>query len=249
MLSKIDANQFLTREDYNRKLGPLQLSFQSLAHELYERRRALIVVFEGWDAAGKGGAIRRLTEQLDARGYEVSPIGAPEGEDRTHHYLYRFWRRLKPAEEKQVQIFDRSWYGRVMVERVEGFCPEEAWKRAYREINDFERQLASNGMILVKFWLHITPEEQLARFEARQSSQSKSWKLNEEDWRNRARWSLYEKAVEEMLLRTSTLVAPWTVVEANDKHYSRIKVLKTVVDTLDQELSSTPEGKKKNKGS
>ncbi len=131
MLSRIDANQVLTREDYDRKLVPLQLSFQALAHELYVRRRALIVLFEGWDAAGKGGAIRRLTEQLDARGYEVSPIAAPEGEDRSHHYLYRFWRRLKPAEEKQVQIFDRSWYGRVLVERVEGFCTEEAWKRAY----------------------------------------------------------------------------------------------------------------------
>ena len=249
MLSRIDANQVLTREDYDRKLVPLQLSFQALAHELYVRRRALIVLFEGWDAAGKGGAIRRLTEQLDARGYEVSPIAAPEGEDRSHHYLYRFWRRLKPAEEKQVQIFDRSWYGRVLVERVEGFCTEEAWKRAYREINDFERQLVSNGMILAKFWLHITPEEQLARFEARQASQSKSWKLNEEDWRNRARWTLYEKAVEEMLLRTSTLVAPWTVVEANDKHFARIKVLKTVVDALEQELSDLPEEKKKNRKS
>jgi polyphosphate kinase 2 (PPK2 family) len=237
MLTKIDASQILTREDYNRKLGPLQLSFQSLAHELYVQRRALIVVFEGWDAAGKGGAIRRLTEQLEARGYEVSPIGPPEGEDRTHHFLYRFWRRLKPAEEKQVQIFDRSWYGRVLVERVEGLCAEEAWMRAYREINDFERQLVSNGMILAKFWMHITPEEQLKRFEARQASQSKAWKLSEEDWRNRAKWQLYETAVEEMLLRTSTLIAPWTVVEANDKHFARIKVLKTVVDTLDQELS------------
>jgi AMP-polyphosphate phosphotransferase len=247
MLSRIDANQFLTREDYERKLGPLQMSFQSLAHELYVRRRLLVVVFEGWDAAGKGGAIRRLTEQLDARGYEVSPIAAPEGEDRSHHYLYRFWRRLKPAEEKQVQIFDRSWYGRVLVERVEGFCSEEAWKRAYREINDFERQLVSNGMILAKFWLHITPEEQLGRFEGRQTSPAKSWKLTDEDWRNRARRPLYEKAVEEMLLRTSTLIAPWTVVEANDKRYARIKVLKTVVDALDQELSGLPEEKKNNK--
>jgi polyphosphate kinase 2 (PPK2 family) len=160
-------------------------------------------------------------------------------------WLWRFWLRLPNYGE--IAIFDRSWYGRVLVERVEGFCPEEAWKRAYREINDFERQLASNGMILAKFWLHISPEEQLARFEARQSSPSKSWKINEEDWRNRARWPLYQKAVEEMLLRTSTLVAPWTVVEANDKHYARIKVLKTVVDALDQEFSSMPVEKKKNK--
>jgi polyphosphate kinase 2 (PPK2 family) len=247
MLTNYNTSQSLPREEYKQQLPGLQLKFQALAHELYVRKRALIIIFEGWDAAGKGGAIRRLTEQLDARGYEVSPIGAPAGEDLTHHYLWRFWRRLKPPEEKQVQIFDRSWYGRVLVERVEKFCSEVCWKRAFREINDFERQLASSGMILVKFWMHITPEEQLSRFEARQNDPAKAWKLNSEDWRNREKWPQYEKAVEEMLLRTSTLVSPWTVVVANDKNFARIKVLKTVVDTLDKELGEKPGGKKKKK--
>jgi AMP-polyphosphate phosphotransferase len=245
MVTNLETSLTLPREDYKQKLPALQLKFQAQAHELYVRKRALIIVLEGWDAAGKGGAIRRLTEKLDARGYEVYPIGAPAGEDRTHHYLWRFWRRLKPPEEKQIQIFDRSWYGRVLVERVESFCSEECWKRAFHEINDFERQLASSGMILVKFWMHISPDEQLSRFEARQIDQAKAWKLNSEDWRNREKWPQYEKAMEEMLLRTSTLVSPWTVVSANDKHYARIKVLKTVVDTLEKELAEKPVKKMK----
>jgi len=237
MLERIDLSQTLTREEYKAQLPPLQERLQALTHELYKRRRALIVVFEGWDAAGKGGAIKRLTESLDSRGYEVYPIGAPEGEDRAHHYLWRFWRRLKPPEEKQVQIFDRSWYGRVMVERIEGFCKEEAWKRAFREINEFERQMTSSGMILLKFWLHISPEEQMRRFEERQANPVTAWKLTAEDWRNRDKWPLYQQAVEDMLLKTSTLVAPWTVVEANDKYFARVKVVRTAVETLEQQLN------------
>jgi len=245
MIEKIDLNKSLTRKDYNDRLVPLQKALLSLEHELFLRQRCLIIVFEGWDAAGKGGAIRRLTEQLDSRGYEVYPIAAPAGEDRSHQYLWRFWRRLKPPDEKQIQIFDRSWYGRVMVERVEGFCSEVAWKRAYREINEFERQLVSAGMILVKFWLQISMDEQLTRFEARKDAPAKSWKLTEEDWRNREKWPLYNKALEDMILKTSTLVAPWTVVEANDKYYSRIKVLQTVVDVLCRELNVKLPGDKK----
>lgn len=236
MLRSINMDKPLTREEYDAQLPPLQMKLQALAYLLYERKRALIVVFEGWDAAGKGGAIKRLTQQLDSRGYEVFPIAAPEGEDRTHQYLYRFWRRLKPPEEKQVQIFDRSWYGRVLVERVEGFCKESDWKRAYREINEFERQLTNSGAIINKFWLHITPAEQLNRFEERKVSPTKAWKLTEEDWRNREKINLYQPAVEEMLLKTSTILAPWTVVEANDKLYARVKVLKTVVKTLTDAL-------------
>jgi len=236
MLEKVDLTKHLSREEYVKQLGPLQETLSSLAHELYNRKRSLIVLFEGWDAAGKGGAIRRITELLDSRGYEVYPIAAPAGEDKTHHYLWRFWRRLKPATEKQVQIFDRTWYGRVLVERVEGFCKEEAWKRAYREINEFERHLISSRMILVKFWLQISQEEQLKRFDYRKDSPVKSWKLTEEDWRNREKWDRYQAAVEEMLLRTSTNLAPWTVVEANDKYYARVKVLKTLVDSLESEL-------------
>lgn len=242
MLARIDLNKVLSREEYIARLKPAQIRLQVLAHELYQRTRCLIVVFEGWDAAGKGGAIKRLTERLDSRGYEVYPIGAPEGEDRTHHYLWRFWRRLKPPEEKQIQIFDRSWYGRVMVERVEGFAEEESWKRAYREINEFERQLTSARMVIAKFWLHISQQEQLQRFEDRQQNLAKAWKLTDEDWRNREKWSLYNQAVEEMLLRTSTSTATWTVVEANDKRYARLKVLETLVDLLCRELNAALPG-------
>ena len=243
MLDRVDMSQALTREEYKAQLKPLQRQLQALGHILYERERSLIIIFEGWDAAGKGGAIKRLTELVDSRGYEVFPIAAPAGEDRSHHYLWRFWRRLKPAHEKQIQIFDRSWYGRVLVERVEGFCEEGDWKRAYREINDFERQLTNAGMILVKFWMEITPEEQLNRFTERQNSPTKEWKLTDEDWRNREKRPRYQPAVEEMLLKTSTLLAPWTVVEANDKLFARVKVLRTVVDSLTNALDvHLPEG-------
>jgi polyphosphate kinase 2 (PPK2 family) len=236
MLEHIKMDKSLTREEYEAKIEPLQMKLQALGHSLYDKKRCMIVVFEGWDAAGKGGAIKRATEELDSRGYEVFPIGAPEGEDRSHHYLWRFWRRMKPPEEKQIQIFDRSWYGRVLVERVEGFCKEPDWKRAYREINDFERQMVNAGMILAKFWLQITPEEQLRRFDERKNNPAKEWKLTDEDWRNRDKRPRYEPAVEEMLLKTSTLVAPWTVVEANDKYYARVKVLDTLVGTLKSSL-------------
>jgi len=250
MLERVDLTQTLERADYQQQLEPLQEQLLAYEHLLYERRRCLVVVFEGWDAAGKGGAIKRITEELDSRGYEVYSIAAPAGEDKTHHYLWRFWRRLKPPEEKQIQIFDRSWYGRVLVERVEGFCSEAAWRRAYREINEFERQMVNSGMILAKFWLQISPEEQLARFEARQGDLAKSWKLTDEDWRNREKWPLYNAAVEEMLLKTSTLPAPWTVIEANDKYFARVKVLQTLVDAAAQGLGvslSGGEGRKKKK--
>ena len=232
MLEPINMEKALTSEEYDEKIKILQLQLEALGHHLQDKKRCLIVLFEGWDAAGKGGAIKRVTKKLDSRGYEVFPIGAPEGEDRSHHYLWRFWRRMKPPEERQIQIFDRSWYGRVLVERVEGFCKEPDWKRAYREINEFERQVVNAGMILVKFWLQITPEEQLRRFNERKGNLAKDWKLTEEDWRNREKRPQYEPAVEEMLLKTSTQVAPWSVVEANDKYYSRVKVLGTLVDTL-----------------
>jgi polyphosphate kinase 2 (PPK2 family) len=200
----------------------------------------LVIVYEGWDAGGKGGNIKRITEKLDPRGYEVFPIAAPQGEDKTHHYLYRFWRRLKPPDEKQILIFDRSWYGRVMVERLEGFCTEDEWKRAYREINEFERQLVDFGTILAKFWIQISKEEQLRRFEGRQETPYKAWKLTDEDWRNRQKWDLYEEAINDMLLKTSTLTAPWTIVEGNCKWYARVKALRTLVELLTQELEYVP---------
>jgi polyphosphate kinase 2 (PPK2 family) len=240
MLETIDLSKSLTREAYLRDLVRYQLQLRELAYQLYVQKRSLVVVFEGWDAAGKGGNIKRITEKLDPRGYEVFPIAAPAGEDRTHHYLWRFWRRLKPPDEKQVLIFDRSWYGRVMVERVEGFCTPEEWKRAYREINEFERQLVDHGVIQAKFWIHISSDEQLRRFEARRDVAYKAWKLTEEDWRNRAKWDEYQAAVEDMLLRTSTLTAPWVVVEGNDKWFARVKTLRTLVDLLSGALDYQP---------
>jgi polyphosphate kinase 2 (PPK2 family) len=241
MLEMIDLSKSLTREEYVEGLTRYQLQLRTLGYQLYTHKRLLVVVYEGWDAAGKGGNIKRATERLDPRGYEVIPIAAPQGEDRTHHYLWRFWRRLKAPDEKQILIFDRSWYGRVMVERVEGFCAEAEWKRAYREINEFERQLVDFSVILVKFWIHISQAEQLRRFEERQTIPYKAWKLTDEDWRNRGKWEDYETAVEDMLLKTSTHTAPWTIVEGNDKGFARVKTLRTLVEVLSKELNSRPD--------
>jgi polyphosphate kinase 2 (PPK2 family) len=240
MLETIDLTMSLAREEYVRDLIRYQLQLRDLAYQLYVRKRPLVIVYEGWDAGGKGGNIKRVTEKLDPRGYEVYPIAAPQGEDKTHHYLWRFWRRLKPPDEKQILIFDRSWYGRVMVERLEGFCTEEEWKRAYREINEFERQLVDFGTILAKFWIHVSREEQLRRFEERQETPYKAWKLTDEDWRNREKWNQYEEAINDMILKTSTLTAPWTIVEGNCKWYARVKALKTLVETLSKELDYVP---------
>lgn len=240
MLETIDLTKSLTREEYVRDLTRYQLMLRALAYQLYVKKRGLVIVYEGWDAGGKGGNIKRLTEKLDPRGYEVFPIAAPQGEDKTHHYLYRFWRRLKPPDEKQILIFDRSWYGRVLVERLEGFCTEAAWKRSFREINEFERQLVDAGHIVAKFWIHISKEEQLRRFEYRQETPYKAWKLTDEDWRNRGKWDIYEEAINDMLLKTSTLTAPWTIVEGNDKWYARVRSLKALVEVLSRELDHRP---------
>jgi len=238
MLETVDLSLSLEREEYKESLLKYQVAVHNLGYQVYVQQRPVIMVFEGWDAGGKGGAIKRLTEKLDPRGYVVYPIAAPAGDDATRHYLFRFWRRL--PETGQIAIFDRSWYGRVMVERIEGFCSEEAWKRAYREINQFERQLVDYGTILFKFWIHISQEEQLSRFESRANDRLKRWKLTDEDWRNREKWDIYREAVNDMLLKTSTVTAPWTVVEGNDKWYARVKVLQTVVDQLSKELKFDP---------
>jgi polyphosphate kinase 2 (PPK2 family) len=234
MLSSVDTSLALDKETYKKELILNQVELAKLGYQVYVQQRPVLILFEGWDAAGKGGAIKRVTEKLDPRGYVVYPIAALQGEDKTHHYLYRFWRRL--PEAGQIAILDRSWYGRVMVERIEGYCSEVDWKRAYREINQFERQLVDFGTILFKFWLHITKDEQLRRFEERRADKLRAWKLTDEDWRNREKWDLYEEAVNEMLLKTSTLTAPWTVVEGNDKYYARVKVLRTLVEKLGKEL-------------
>lgn len=249
MLHTVDLSLALDGEEYRKRLLARQLELQKLAYRLYLEKRSLIVVYEGWDAAGKGGNIRRVTEKLDPRGYQVFSIAAPQGEDRTHHYLWRFWRRLLPPEDKQVVIFDRSWYGRVLVERVEGFATTQEWKRAYREINDFERQLADAGALIAKFWIHISQEEQLRRFKLREVTDYKKWKLTDEDWRNRDKWDEYQDAVREMLVKTSTLTAPWTVVAGNDKRYARVQAVETLVDLLSKALgpATAPPHKKKKK--
>jgi polyphosphate kinase 2 (PPK2 family) len=238
MLETIDLSKTIDENKYSRLLVKYQVALFALSYQIYLQQRPVVIVFEGWDAAGKGGAIKRLTEKMDPRGYVVHPIAAPNGDDATHHYLWRFWRRL--PETGQTAIFDRSWYGRVMVERIEGFCQEADWKRAYREINQFERELVDFGTILFKFWMHISREEQLRRFETRAVDRLRNWKLTDEDWRNREKWDTYYEAVNDLLIKTSTVVAPWTVVEGDSKYYARIKVLKTVVNKLKKELNYNP---------
>ncbi len=234
MLEIIDLTQKLDKDEYARQVDLYQTQIRLLGYHLYHQQRPCVIVFEGWDAAGKGGAINRLTERLDPRGYVVHPIAAPRGDDADKHYLWRFWRRL--PDRGNIAIFDRSWYGRVMVERVEGFARTEEWQRAYQEIKDFETQLVDFGTILIKFWIHIGKDEQLRRFEDRQNRPNKAWKLTDEDWRNRDKWSVYEQAVEDMLIKTTTAHTPWTVIAGNDKYFARVQVLKTVVDALSTEM-------------
>ena len=238
MLETLDLTRKLDRETYVREITARQIELRELGYQVYLRKRPVIMLFEGWDASGKGGAIKRITEKLDPRGYVVYPIAAPQGEDKTRHYLYRFWRRL--PERGQIAIFDRSWYGRVMVERVEGFAEEAAWQRAYKEINSFERQLKDFGTIVAKFWIQISRDEQLRRFKERKAIGYKAWKLTDEDWRNRKKWGAYEEAVEEMLVKTSTRTAPWCLVEGNDKYWARTRVLSKLVEILSRELDYQP---------
>jgi len=239
VLSQVDLSLTLDRDQYGEQLVRYQVALGELGHQVYVQKRPVVIVFEGWDACGKGGTIKRLTERLDPRGYVVHAIAAPAGEDKTHHYLWRFWRRL--PERGEIAIFDRSWYGRVLVECAERLCSVTEGKRAYREINEFERQLTDFGTILLKFWIHISEDEQLRRFQARAGTPYKSWKLTDDDWRNRENWGVYEALVEEMLLRTSTLSAPWTIVEGNDKGWARVKTLRTVVEMLARELDFRPD--------
>ena len=237
ILSRLDMDQSVSKKDYRKELAKLQARIHRLDREATETNLSTVVVFEGWDAAGKGGAIRRVTSALNARDYSVIPIAAPTEEERQHHYLWRFWRHISRAGRDT--FFDRSWYGRVLVERVEGFALEAEWRRAYAEINDFEEQLTSHGIVVMKFWIHITKDEQLARFKAREQIPYKRWKLTEEDWRNRERWDLYEQAVNDMVERTSTAGAPWTLVEGNDKRFARLKVLRTICEGVEAGLGDS----------
>jgi polyphosphate:AMP phosphotransferase len=236
ILSSLDMTKTLAPGKAAAQIAKEQGRLNLLQRQARAAGVSTILVFEGWDAAGKGGAIRRITAALDARDYRIIPMAAPTDEERAQHYLWRFWRHLGRAG--RVTVFDRSWYGRVLVERVEGFASEKEWMRAYAEINQFEDQLVAHGIVLVKYWLHITRDEQLRRFTRRQSKPYKRWKLTDEDWRNRERWDDYERAVNDMVERTSTREAPWTLVEANDKNLARIKVLKTMCDLLERRLKS-----------
>ncbi|MBL8250408.1 MAG: polyphosphate:AMP phosphotransferase [Candidatus Competibacter sp.] len=234
ILSRLEMDKTLAKDDYSASLKRYQAKLNRLQRTARDRQVSTILVFEGWDAAGKGGSIRRITAALDARDYRVIQIAAPTDEEAAHNYLWRFWRHIPRAG--RVTIYDRSWYGRVLVERVEGFARTRDWQRAYAEINDFEAQLAERGIVLLKFWLHITSEEQLRRFKEREQIAYKAWKLTDEDWRNRERWNDYELAVNDMVERTSTRQAPWTLIEANDKRYARVEVLKTLCERLEAAL-------------
>ena len=234
VLDGIDLNKTMTKTAYKKKLKELQGRMEKLHSKLYHKRIPVVLAFEGWDAAGKGGAIRRLTETLDPRGYEVVPTAAPNDIEKAHHYLWRFWNSMPKAGH--IAIFDRTWYGRVMVERIEGFCTEDEWKRAYKEINQMEANMTNFGAIVIKFWLHIDKDEQERRFNERMNNPEKQWKITDEDWRNREKWDKYVEAVDEMIVRTSTTNAPWVIVEGNSKYYARIKVLETVVKALEERM-------------
>jgi polyphosphate:AMP phosphotransferase len=234
LLSELDHTLALERKKYEKRLPKLQGELNQLVRKLPQAERSLILVFEGPDAAGKGGAIRRVTQAMDAGSYDVTSIAAPTDEERAHPYLWRFWRAL--PRRGRVTIYDRSWYGRVLVERIEGFCAAEDWQRAYGEINAFEEQLAEAGAVILKLWLAISPEEQLRRFKDRQTTPYKQYKITEEDWRNRARWDAYQAAACDMFVRTGTRLAPWVIVEANDKLHARVKVLRTITKSLRKAL-------------
>ena len=224
----------LDEEEYKKELKELQAKLGQLHNRLYRKRVPVIIAYEGWDAAGKGGNIKRLTGALDPRGFEVHPIASPEPHEKARHYLWRFWTRL--PKDGHIAIFDRTWYGRVMVERLEGFCSENDWQRAYYEMNEFELELHNWGAVILKFWVQIDKDTQLARFTERQNTPSKQWKITDEDWRNREKWDLYEQAVDEMLQKTSTTYAPWHILESVDKKYARIKALHIVIDALEKAL-------------
>jgi polyphosphate:AMP phosphotransferase len=235
ILDRVDLTKRLSDREYEKRLEKAQGRLGRLVRAAFEKKRSSVVVFEGWDASGKGGNIRRLTAAMDPRTYRVISVAAPTDEEKAHHYLWRFWRHVPRAG--YVTVYDRSWYGRVLVERVEGFARPDEWSRAYLEINDFEQQLVSHGTVLAKYWLHVDPREQLRRFHEREKVAWKKHKIGPEDWRNREKWDAYEEAVEDMIARTSTTQAPWTLVAANDKRLARVQVLETFCRHLDRALA------------
>ena len=231
-LADVDLNHTITDEEYETERKILQKRLGELHNTIYRKKIPVILCYEGWDAAGKGGNIRRVTYPLDPRGFDVIPIASPLPHELARHYLWRFWTKM--PRTGHITIFDRTWYGRVMVERLEGFCDEKDWKRAYNEINEFESLLTDWGAVVLKFWIHIDSDTQLERFNARQNTPEKQWKITDEDWRNREKWDQYEEAVDEMLEKTSTVNAPWHIIESNDKKYARIRTLRIIVDALEK---------------
>jgi polyphosphate:AMP phosphotransferase len=238
LIDHLDLNRTIAADAYSKEMKRLRDALNERAWAAYKAKRSTVMVFEGVDAAGKGGAIRRITSAIDARLYRTITVAAPTDEERAHHYLWRFWRHV--PRHGYLTIYDRSWYGRVLVERVEGFATHAEWQRAYNEINGFEEQLTESGIIVLKFWLQISAEEQLARFKAREDTPYKQHKITEEDWRNREKWNDYRLAVNEMAIRTSTEYAPWHLVPGNDKRHARVEILKTLVQSLDEALADKP---------
>ena len=237
-LADVDMSKRLSRQPYQAKLDRLQQRLRLIQQSYLFSGNNAVIVFEGWDAAGKGGTIRRMSAVLDPRGFKVWPIAAPRRFEKERHYLFRFWERLPPRGA--ISVFDRSWYGRVLVERVESLATSAEWRRAYAEINEFEHLLLDDGVRIVKIFLHITPDEQLRRFEERLRDPMKRWKLSYEDFRNRKSWSDYEKAIDAMLAKTSTVAVPWHVIPANDKKYARVQSLGIITDTLANGLELGP---------
>ncbi|MDV0445873.1 Polyphosphate:AMP phosphotransferase [Methanimicrococcus sp. At1] len=238
-LDLVDLSKSYTKKEYKEKLKKYQKKLAFLHYSLYLNKKPMVLVFEGWDAAGKGSSIKRIVQAMNPRYYRVIPTGSPTDVDQKYHYLWRFLDGIPPCGK--TSIYDRSWYGRVMVERIENFCAEDEWKRAYDEINHFEKVMTNDGVIVIKFWMHISKEKQYERFVARSLNPLKQWKLTDEDWRNREKWDDYYAAVNEMIEKTSMKDAPWVIVEANDKYYARIKVLKTIVERIEEELGSKME--------
>lgn len=238
-LADADLSATVTDEEYKTELKVLQARLAELHNEVYKLRIPVLVCYEGWDAAGKGGNIKRLAYPLDPRGFQVFPIASPEPHELARHFLWRFWQRM--PKTGHVAIFDRTWYGRCMVERIEGYCSENDWQRSYNEMNEFEEELYNWGAVVLKFWIHIDSDTQLERFNDRQNTPEKQWKITEEDWRNREKWPLYEQAVSDMLEKTSTEFAPWHVIESKDKHYARLKVLRLTIEALEAAIEERKE--------
>jgi len=231
-LKDIDLSLTMSDEEYEKQLEELDKKISKLHSKIYKKKIPFILAFEGWDAAGKGGAIKRVAYPLDPRGFKVIPVASPTAPEKNRHFLWRFYNKL--PKTGHVHIFDRTWYGRVMVERLEGYCSENDWKRAYNEINEFEQDLSKEGTVVLKFWIQIDKDTQLARFTERQNTPSKQWKITDEDWRNREKWDDYEVAIDEMIAKTSTKFAPWHIIEAVDKRYARIKVMQIVADAMEK---------------